>query len=111
MTPHPPALDLAEPLLDDGSCPADWRPVLGRYRCHSPWQPTFLIAARAGELVLGTDWMESQRLLLTPLDDRRLSRRRAGVVTGTSALRHAPIDGRPHRATWSGMPYYRAFGS
>ena len=34
-------------------------PTSGRYRAHNPWLPTFRIAARAEELVLGTDWMDA----------------------------------------------------
>lgn len=45
-------------------------PYLGRYRCHNPWRPSFQIAARAAEMVLGTDWMDSERLSLTPVGPR-----------------------------------------
>ena len=76
-------------------CPPAWQPYLGRYRTHNPWRPTFLIAAREGELVLGTDWLESERLPLAPLGDGDLPRRRAGMVAGAVALRHAPRRARP----------------
>lgn len=107
--PEPQELVRADPLVDDGSCPADWCPYLGRYRCHNPWQPTFAIAAREGGLVLGTDWMESERLPLTPLGDAVF---RVGEPKWSpERLRFdTQFDGRAQRATWSGTPYYRAFG-
>ena len=46
--PPDPALEQAQPLVDDGSSPPEWRPFLGRFRSHNPWLPTFLIAARDG---------------------------------------------------------------
>ena len=106
--PPDPAPTLAEPLIDDGSCSSEWRAFVGRYRCHNPWQPTFLIAARAGELVLGVDWMESQRLALTPVD--KCVFRVGEPEWSPERLRFdAFVDGRAHRATLSGTPYYRAF--
>ena len=49
----PPDLDLGTdaPLVDDGSCPPEWSPFLGRYRAHNPWLPTFSVAAREHALV------------------------------------------------------------
>ena len=108
--PAKPALTLAEPLVDDGSCPPSWQPYLGRYRAHNPWQPTFHIAACAGELILATDWMDSQRLVLAPLVEATF--RVGGPDWSPERLRFdTVIDGRAQRATLSGMPYYRAFTS
>ena len=108
--PDPWSPELAEPLVDDGSCPPAWQPYLGRYRSHNPWRPTFLVAAREGELVLGTDWLDSERLPLAPLGDPVF---RVGEPPWSpERLRFdTHRDGRAQRATLSGMPYYRAFGS
>ena len=108
--PDPWSPELAEPLVDDGSCPSAWQPYLGRYRSHNPWRPTFLVAARAGELVLGTDWLDSERLPLAPLGDAVF--RVGEPAWSPERLRFdTHRDGRAQRATLSGMPYYRAFGS
>ena len=106
--PEPWAPELAEPLVDDGSCPPAWQPFLGRYRAHNPWRPNFLIAAREGRLVLGSDWMESERLPLTPLDGR-LFRAGEPAWSPERVRFDSDRDGRAQRATLSGMPYYRAF--
>lgn len=99
---------LAEPLADDGSCPPAWQGHLGRYRSHNPWLPSFLIAARDGGLVLGVDWMESERHALTPLADGAF--RVGEPAWSPERLRFdRPVGGRSQRALLSGMPYYRAF--
>jgi CubicO group peptidase (beta-lactamase class C family) len=108
---EPPELDLTpgEPLVDDGSCPPEWAGFTGRFRAHNPWLPTFLVAAREGELVLGTDWTDgSEHLPLAPLGDGGF---RVGETDWTpERLRFdTVIDGRAQRAVFSGTPYYRAF--
>ena len=108
---EPPELDLTpdEPLVDDGSCPREWAAFPGRFRAHNPWLPTFLVAARDGSLVLGTDWTEgSERHRLTPLDDGGF---RVGAPDWTpERLRFDTLaGGRAQRAVLSGTPYYRAF--
>ena len=95
------------PLADDGTCPAEWTPYLGRYRAHNPWLPTFLIAAareaRPGHrLDYGSE--RSRRCHR----ERRLPRRRPRVVARAAALRHRDRRARPARHL-SGTPYYRAF--
>jgi CubicO group peptidase (beta-lactamase class C family) len=107
---EPPELDLGPsvPLADDGTCPPRWQPFLGRFRSHNPWLPTFLIAAREGDLVMGTEWLNgSERLPLAALDgdcfrvgERSWSPERMRFDT--------VIDGRAQRALYSGTPYYRA---
>jgi CubicO group peptidase (beta-lactamase class C family) len=99
----------AKPLVDDGTCPPQWRPFLGRFRSHNPWLPTFSIAARDGRLIAGTEWLNgSERNPLTALDsgcfrvgeeDWSPERMRFDTI----------IDGRAQRVVYSGTPYYRAF--
>ena len=99
----------AEPLADDGSCPASWRGFLGRYRCHNPWLPTFRVAAVDGTLVMGMDWLNgSERLTLTPLAEDRF---RVGEPDWSPERLSfdTVIGGRAQRAVYSGTPYYRAF--
>lgn len=108
---QPPQLDLTpeQPLVDDGSCPREWAAFPGRFRAHNPWLPTFLVAAREGRLVLGTDWTDgSGRHPLTPLDDGGF---RVGEPDWTpERLRFDTlVGGRAQRAILSGTPYYRAF--
>ena len=107
--PPEPALEQEQPLVDDGSSPTEWRPFLGRFRSHNPWLPTFLIAARAGELVMGTDWVDgSDRAPLVPVEN-------AGFRVGErewspERMRFdTVVDGLAQRAIFSGTPYYRAF--
>jgi len=109
--PGPPVEEVPAALSDDGSCPAEWAAYLGRYRSHNPWLPTFVVAASNGSLVLGIDWLNgSERLRLTALGDGRF---RVGANEwsperlGFDQIFH----GRAQRATYSGMPYYRAFTS
>jgi CubicO group peptidase (beta-lactamase class C family) len=96
------------PLLDDGTCPPEWAAYVGRYRAHNPWLPTFAIAARAGALVMGTDWLAgSQRMTLAAIapGDFRVGDRE----WSPERLRFASIvDGLAQRAVYSGTPYYRA---
>lgn len=107
----PAELDLTPdaPLVDDGSCPREWAAFAGRFRAHNPWLPTFLVAAREGRLVLGTDWTDgSERHLLTPLGDGGF---RVGEPDWTPErlLFDTAVDGRAQRAVLSGTPYYRTF--
>jgi CubicO group peptidase (beta-lactamase class C family) len=108
---EPAELDLTpdEPLVDDGSCPREWAAFPGRFRAHNPWLPTFLVAAREGGLVLGTDWTDgSERHPLTPLADLGF---RVGEPDWTpERIRFdTVVDGLAQRAVLSGTPYYRAF--
>jgi CubicO group peptidase (beta-lactamase class C family) len=108
---EPPELDLTPeaPLVDDGSCPREWAAFPGRFRAHNPWLPTFLVAAREGDLVLGTDWTGgSERHALTPLGDGGF---RVGEPDWTpERLRFdTVVDGLAQRAVLSGTPYYRTF--
>jgi CubicO group peptidase (beta-lactamase class C family) len=110
---EPPQVDPghAETLVDDGSCPEAWTGCLGRYRSHNPWLPTFLIAAREGRLVLGTDWVDgSWRAPLVPLEDGAF---RVGEEPWLpERIRFdTVIGGRAHRASYRGTSYYRAFTS
>jgi hypothetical protein len=107
---RPPDLDSStvEALVDDGTCPEQWSPYLGRYRNHNPWLLTFLIAANSGTLVMGTDWLNgSQRLPLVPIEADAF---RVGEVEWSpERLRFdTVIDGLAQRAVHSGTPYYRA---
>jgi hypothetical protein len=107
--PPEPALEPEQPLVDDGSSPPHWRPFLGRFRSHNPWLPTFLVAARAGELVMGTDWTDgSYREPLAAVEnggfrvgEREWSPERMRFDT--------VVDGLAQRAVFSGTAYYRAF--
>jgi hypothetical protein len=110
---EPPELDTtpSQPLVDDGTCPQEWRPFLGRFRSHNPWLPTFSVASRDGGLIAGTEWLNgSDRLPLTPLDGHRF---RVGEPDWSPERMHFDtiIDGRAQRAVYSGTPYYRAFTS
>jgi hypothetical protein len=105
------AREPGEPLVDDGSCPELWTACPGRYRSHNPWLPTFLIAAREGALVLGTDWVDgSWRAPLVALDDGAF---RVGEEPWLpERIRFdTVIDGRAQRAAYRGTSYYRAFTS
>jgi CubicO group peptidase (beta-lactamase class C family) len=102
-------LDTPPALADDGSGGAAQRRCVGRFRCHNPWLPTFAVAARAGALVLGTDWLDgSERLPLTPAGA-------AGFRVGEPAWTperlcfDTLVDGVFQRALLSGTPYYRAY--
>jgi hypothetical protein len=108
---EPAELDLTPdaPLVDDGSCPPEWEGFAGRFRAHNPWLPTFLVAAREGRLVLGTDWTDgSERHALTPLGNGAF---RVGEPDWTPErlLFDTVVDSRAQRAILSGTPYYRAF--
>jgi Beta-lactamase len=109
---EPPELDLApeEPLADDGSCPPEWEGFTGRFRAHNPWLPTFLVAARSGRLVFGTDWTDgSERHPLTPVGDGRGFRLGEPDWTPERMRFDTMVNGRAQRAILSGTPYYRAF--
>ena len=108
-TPPRPDFPPDPELRDDGSCPPAWMPYAGRYRAHNPWLPTFSIAARAGTLVLGTDWLDgSEQLPLAAIDEHVF--RVGGPEWSPERLRFDTIIGeRAQRAIYSGTPYYRAF--
>jgi len=107
--PVAPELEVEAPLVDDGSCPAEWAAYPGRYRSHNPWLPTFVVGARRGALVMGSDWMDgSRRRPLTAIrgglfriDEQAWSPERLSFDT--------VLDGRAQRAWLNGMAYYRAF--
>jgi CubicO group peptidase (beta-lactamase class C family) len=106
--PEPPG---EKPLRDDGSGGPELRRCVGRYRCHSPWLPTFAVAARSGALVLGTDWLAgSGRDPLVGIEPG-LFRVGADEWTPERLRFDRLVDGVWWRATLSGTPYYRAFAS
>jgi CubicO group peptidase (beta-lactamase class C family) len=96
------------PLVDDGTCPADWAAYPGRYRAHNPWLPTFAIAAQGGALVMGTDWLAgSQRIRLASIEPGTF--RVGDQEWSPERLRfEAIVDGLAQRAVYSGTPYHRA---
>jgi CubicO group peptidase (beta-lactamase class C family) len=102
------ALELDDPLVDDGSCPERWRPLVGHYRSHNAWSTNFRVAAREGRLLLVTDHISNERLPLTPLDDDSF---RVGERDWSpERLRFDTfIDGLAQRALLSGGPYTRTF--
>ena len=108
-TPPRPDFPPDPELRDDGSCPTAWMPYAGRYRAHNPWLPTFSIAARAGTLVLGTDWLDgSEQFPLAAIDEHVF--RVGDPDWSPERLRFDTIIGeRAQRAIYSGTPYYRAF--
>jgi CubicO group peptidase (beta-lactamase class C family) len=109
--PPDPEPERSAPLADDGSCPPEWRAYPGRYRAHNPWLPTFAVAARDAQLVMGTDWVDgSDRFPLTPAGAGAF---RVGEEEWSpERLRFdTVVDGVAQRAVYSGTPYYRAFTS
>jgi CubicO group peptidase (beta-lactamase class C family) len=107
--PPDPEPTISEALADDGTCPQEWTPFLGRYRSHNPWLPTFLIAASEQRLVMGTDWVDaSERVPLAPIQADAF---RVGEPEWSPERLHfdTVLDGFAHRAVYSGTPYYRSF--
>ena len=106
--PEPFALELSEPLEDDGSCPDQWRPFLGHYRSHNAWMTNFRVAAREGRLRWGCDHLSSERAPMIPLADGGF---RVGEREWSpERLRFDTIiDGVAQRALLSGAPYTRTF--
>jgi CubicO group peptidase (beta-lactamase class C family) len=107
--PPDPEPAISEALADDGTCPQEWTPFLGRYRSHNPWLPTFLIAASEQRLVMGTDWVDtSERVPLAPLQPDAF---RVGELEWSPERLHfdTVLDGFAHRAVYSRTPYYRSF--
>jgi CubicO group peptidase (beta-lactamase class C family) len=106
--PEPFALELAEPLVDDGSCPDEWRPALGHYRSHNAWLTNFRVAAREGRLWWGCDHLGDQRAPMTPLAGGDF---RVGECDfSPERLRFDTIiDGVAQRALLSGALYTRTF--
>jgi CubicO group peptidase (beta-lactamase class C family) len=106
--PEPFALELAEPLQDDGSCPDQWRPFIGHYRSHNAWLTNFRVAAKAGRLWWCCDHLSDERAPITPLagggfrvGERDWSPERLRFDT--------IVDGLAQRALLSGAPYTRTF--
>jgi CubicO group peptidase (beta-lactamase class C family) len=107
QSPEPYAPKLDEPMTDDGSCPAEWRPFLGHYRSHIAWLTNFRVVAQKGELLWGFDHLGSKREPVTPLDDGRF---RVGKDWSPERISFDTVmDGEAQRAWLSGAPYYRSF--
>jgi CubicO group peptidase (beta-lactamase class C family) len=107
LRPQPYVPDLAEPLVDDGSCPERWRPLPGHYRSHIAWLTNFRVVAREGKLRWGFDHLGSTREPLTPLEDGSF---RVGKEWSPERLRFDSVmDGRAQRAWLSGAAYHRTF--
>jgi CubicO group peptidase (beta-lactamase class C family) len=106
--PEPFALELAEPLVDDGSCPEQWRPFLGHYRSHNAWLTNFRVVAKEGGLRWVCDHLSDERAPMTPLEDGGF---RVGERDWSpERLRFDTIiDGVAQRALLSGAPYTRTF--
>lgn len=106
--PEPFALELSEPLEDDGSCPDQWRPFLGHYRSHNAWLTNFRVAARDGQLWWGCDHLSDERAPVTPLAGGEF--RVGGRDWSPERLRFDTIiDGVAQRALLSGAPYTQTF--
>jgi CubicO group peptidase (beta-lactamase class C family) len=106
-TPTPYAPEPAAPMIDDGSCPERWRPLLGHYRSHIAWLTNFRVVAREGRLQWGFDHLGSVREPLTALADGGF---RVGKEWSPERLRFdSVIDGVAQRAWLSGAAYHRAF--
>jgi CubicO group peptidase (beta-lactamase class C family) len=106
-SPEPYAPKLDQPMRDDGSCPADWRPFLGHYRSHIAWLTNFRVVSHKGELLWGFDHLGSKREPLTPLDDGSF---RVGKDWSPERLSFDTVmDGEAQRAWLSGALYYRSF--
>jgi CubicO group peptidase (beta-lactamase class C family) len=106
--PPDPEPEAVEPLVGDGTAPAEQAAYVGHYRAHNPWLSNFRVAARAGRLWFGTDALDSERHPLTPLEDGGF---RVGEQSfSPERLRFDTlIDGHAQRAVLSGAPYYRTF--
>ena len=106
-SPQPYAPKLDEPMADDGSCPAEWRPYLGHYRSHITWLTNFRVVAHEGGLQWGFDHLGTKREPLTPLGDRSF---RIGKDWSPERLSFDTVmDGSAQRAWLSGAPFYRSF--
>ena len=107
LPPRPYVPDLAEPMVDDGSCPERWRPLLGHYRSHIAWLTNFRVVAHDGQLQWGFDHLGSTREPVTPLDDGRF---RVGKEWSPERLSFDTVmDGQAQRAWLSGAAYFRTF--
>lgn len=106
--PPDPAPKLAEPMRDDGSCPADWLPYLGHYRAHNAWATNFRVVASEGGLVFGWDCYDSERHPLTSVGEAEF--RIGEQEWSPERLRFdTVIDGRAQRALFSGAEFHRTF--
>jgi CubicO group peptidase (beta-lactamase class C family) len=106
-TPAPYTPEVAAPMTDDGSGPAEWRAVAGHYRSHNAWLTNFRVAAADGALRWGYDHLGSGREPLTPLGDGRY---RVGKDWSPERLWFDSfVDGVAQRAWLSGAAYHRTF--
>lgn len=106
--PADPAPKPCEPLADDGSCPAEWRPFLGHYRSHNTWLTNFRVAARQGRLNFGFDCYGSERHPLTPV--REAEFRIGEQAWSPERLRFDTVmHGRAQRAFYSDAEFHRTF--
>ena len=91
-------------MVDDGSCPERWQPLLGHYRSHIAWLTNFRVIAHEGQLRWGFDHLGSTREPLTPLDDGSF---RVGKHWSPERLSFDSVmDGRAQRAWLSGARNY-----
>jgi CubicO group peptidase (beta-lactamase class C family) len=105
--PQPYAPEVAAPLVDDGSGPAEWRAITGHYRSHNAWLTNFRVAATAGALTWGCDHLGSHREPLTPLSGGTF---RVGKEWSPERLSFdSVIDGTAQRAWFSGAAFHRTF--
>jgi len=107
-SPAPFAPEQAEPVVDDGSCPPDWRAYLGHYRGHCAWLTNFRVVGREGGLWYGSDHISSDRQPLAPLGDG--SFRLGEQEWSPERMRFdTVVDGVAQRAWRSGAAYHRTF--
>jgi CubicO group peptidase (beta-lactamase class C family) len=107
LPPKPYVPELAEPMVDDGSCPERWRPLLGHYRSHISWLTNFRVVAHEGQLQWGFDHLGSVRQPLTPLESGGF---RVGKEWSPERLAFDTVmDGHAQRAWLSGAAYFRSF--
>jgi len=84
------------------SHPPEWDAYCGQYRAHKPFEPTFRILVRNGELLQA--WPSGRESILEPLPEPgtfRIAGSREVLAFDT------PAAGRTLRAVLSGCPYYR----
>jgi len=82
--------------------PPEWDAHCGQYRSHNPFEPTFRIFVRNGELLQATPFGR-ERVLVAQPESGRFS------ITGSRDVLafDTPAAGRSLRAVLSGCPYYR----
>jgi hypothetical protein len=81
--------------------------MVGHYRAHNPWSPSFRIVARRGRLFLAAPW-EPDDLELVPLGDGAF---RVGAESWRpDRIKFDPIvEGRALRAIYDEASFYRSF--